>query len=308
MIHFDLTDLRLFLAIAEANSLTKGAEATFISASAASIRIKNLEESVGTKLLFRSSHGVTLSPPGQALAHHARLVVGQLEHLRNDLQEYSSGIKGHLRVFASTTAITDFLPAVLSRYLTTHPDVNVDLRERGSGDIVRAVSDGHTDIGIVSGRVRTEGLESMPYREDRLVLVVPANHPLTQQPTVAFADTLQYEHVVLHEGTAIHSFLNQIARSLNQTLKQRIQVGNFEACCRMTEAGVGVSIMPSISAERYHKHMAVEVLQLQDDWARRNLQVCFRSLDSLPGFARDLVTLLKLDSDADLKVLAEDQP
>ena len=83
---------------------------------------------------------------------------------------------------------------------------------------------------------------------------------------------------------------------MNRVLKPRIQVGNFEACCKMTESNVGISIMPGTSAERYRQYMAVQVVQLEDDWALRNLQICFRSLEALPGFARDLVELLKADA------------
>src|SRR6516225_3379982 len=127
---FDLADLRLFAAIAEEDNLTRGAERAHTSVSAASIRVKNLEDRLGAKLLFRSSQGVKLTPPGQALAHHARMVLSQLEHLNNDLQEYARGVKGHLRVSASATAVAEFLPRVLARYLAAHPDVNIDLRER----------------------------------------------------------------------------------------------------------------------------------------------------------------------------------
>ena len=94
--HFDLVDLRLMVHIADANSMTRGAELSFISLPAASTRIKNLEEGIGTKLLYRTSQGVTLTPPGQALVTHARTVLSQLEHLRGDMQEYVRGIKGHV--------------------------------------------------------------------------------------------------------------------------------------------------------------------------------------------------------------------
>ena len=101
--HFDLVDLRLMVRIAETNGLTRGAEASHMSLPAASTRVKNLEESIGAKLLYRTSQGVTLTPPGQAFVHHARLVLGQIEHLRGDLQSFAKGIKGHLRVFANTS-------------------------------------------------------------------------------------------------------------------------------------------------------------------------------------------------------------
>ena len=113
-------------------------------------------------MLYRASNGVTLTPPGQVLLQHALDMQRQMEHLCSDLQEYAQGVKGHVRLFANTTAITEFLPGVLSRFLASHRNVNVDLRERLSPSIVRAVTDGAADIGIVAGNVRTEGSSSCP--------------------------------------------------------------------------------------------------------------------------------------------------
>jgi DNA-binding transcriptional LysR family regulator len=303
--HFDLVDLRLMVSIAEANSLTKGAESSHISLPAASTRIKNLEESIGTKLLYRTSQGVTLTLPGQAFVHHARTVLGQIEHLRGDLQEYAKGIKGHLRVFANTTALGEYLPPVLRSYLLSHPDVNIDLRERLSHDIVRAVSESQTDIGIVAGRMRTEGLETIPYRRDRLVLVVPHTHALAGAETIAFADTLDYNHVGLHESSAIHAFLRQACDELHRSLKLRIQVGNFEAACRMIEANVGIAILPESAARRHAQTMTIAIVPLSDSWAIRAMQICVRNLDALPTFARELVDLLVADAAA--SGLADDE-
>ena len=294
--HFDLVDLRLMVRIAEANSLTKGAEASHISLPAASTRIKNLEEGIGTRLLNRTSQGVTLTPPGQAFVHHARMVLGQIQHLRGDLQEYTRGVKGHLRVFANTTALGEFLPPVLRSYLFSHPDVNIDLRERLSNDIIRAVSEGQTDIGIVAGLVRTENLETIPYRSDRLVLVVPGAHALAGAAMVDFADTLDCDHIGLQESSAIHGFLRHVCNQLHRPLKLRIQVGNFEAACRMIEATVGVAILPESAARRHAQTMHIAIVPLADPWAIRSMQICVRSLSALPLFARHLVDLLVADA------------
>ena len=295
-LHFDLIDLRLMVRVAEHNSLTAGAQAMGLSLPAASGRVRKLEDGAGTRLFLRTPQGVTLTPPGQAFVHHARLVLAQLEHLRSDLREYSRGIKGHLRVFANTTALGEFLPPVLRRYLQAHPDVSVDLREHLSHDIVRAVSQGQVDVGIVAGMVRTENLVAIPYRQDRLVLAVSSDHELAGRDSVAFADTLELDHVGLHEGSAIHAFLNQICGALQQPFKPRIQVGNFEAACRMVEAGIGVAIMPGSAARRHAHAMAICAVPLADDWALRAMQVVVRNLDALAPFARDLVDLLIEDA------------
>ncbi len=230
--------------------------------------------------------------------HHARLVLGQLEHLRGDLQSFAKGIKGHLRVFANTTALGEFLPPVLRGYLRSHPDVNIDLRERLSHDIVRAVGEGQTDIGIVAGAVHTQNLETLPYRRDALMLVVPRGHALAGGAAVAFGDTLDLDHVGLHEASALHAFLRQACDKLHRVLPTRIEVGNFEAACRMVEAGVGVSILPGSAARRHALAMAIDTVPLADDWALRQMQICMRSLQALPAFARDLVDLLVADAEA----------
>ena len=290
--HFDLADLRLLVRIAEANSLTRGAEASFLSLPAASTRVKNLEDSIGAKLLFRSNQGVTLTPPGQAFVQHARTVLAQLETLTGDMQEYAKGIKGHLRVGATTTAMSEFLPPVFSTYLRAHPDVNIDLKERLSGDVVRLVSDSQLDIGVVAGPLRTETLQAIPYRADSLVLVVAREHELAFSDSVPFSRTLDYDHVGLHEASAIHAFLRQISSSLNRRLRMRIEVGNFETACRMIEANIGIGIVPLSSASRHAQRLAVTIVPLEDEWALRQQYIVVRKLDALPAFGIDLVDLL----------------
>ncbi|MEC3768813.1 LysR family transcriptional regulator [Cupriavidus sp. SS-3] len=292
---FDLVDLKLFTHIAEAQSLTGGAQRSHLSLAAASTRIKNLEEHVGVKLLSRSSQGVKVTGAGETLLAHARRVLRQLEQLSGDLQEYAAGVKGHVRVFANTTAMSEFLPAVLRTYLVNHPDVTIDMHERLSPDIVRAVQDGIVDIGIVAGNVRTEGLEVMPYRNDRLVLATALSHPLAERNSVDFVDTLDYDFIGLPEESAIHNFLKRAAADLQRELRWRVQVSNFETACRMIEANVGVGVLPETTARRHANTMALRIVQLNDEWAERKLQICVADLGALPLFARKLVDLLVED-------------
>jgi len=294
--HFDITDLRLLAAIAETNNLTRGAERCHLSPAAASVRIKNIEESIGAKLLLRSSQGVTLTAPGQACVHHARIVIAQLEHLGNDIREYGRGIKGHLRLCASVTAIAEYLPAVLGRFLSTHSDVSIDLRERPSPEVVRAVSEGKADLGIIAGPVRTEALAVRPWRTDRLVLVVPRGHVLSGATSVSFAQTLNHDYVCLPEGTGLYAFVMQQVRELGQTINMRVQIGNFEACCRMIAEHIGIGIIPLSAALRLSQQNVVEIVPLSDEWALRKLSLCARSFSLLPGFARDLVELLEAEA------------
>lgn len=289
---FDLTDLQLLVNIAEQQSLTKGAERSHLSLSAASLRIKALEQDLGIKVLYRTKQGATLTPPGRTLLHHSRVVLGQLENLRGDLQEYASGLKGHIRLFANATSISSSLPSVLRRYLSIYPSVDVDLRERLSDDSVRAIVEGVADVAIVAGNTPADGLELVPYGTERLVLVTAAEHPLAVRKRVAFEETIDFNYVGLEEGSALSRFLSKQANDLHKKLNFRIQVGSFEAICRMVEADIGIGIVPESAARRYAQVMPIGIVWLSDAWAARDSMICVRSLNSLPIFAQKLVGML----------------
>lgn len=161
-IKYDLTDFRLFIKIAETESLSRGAEQCHMSVPAASNRIRNLEDNLGVKLLQRTSQGVKLTNEGRVYLRHARKIVTQLEVLSGDLQEFAKGVTGQLRLFANTTAITELLPGVLGDYLQSHPNVHVEMKEKVSEEVIRAVKEGGADLGIVSGNIPTADLQTRP--------------------------------------------------------------------------------------------------------------------------------------------------
>src|SRR5215471_6808838 len=184
---FDLSDLRLFLQIVEAGSITRGAERTHLAIAAASTRIRNMEAALGISLLQRERQGVQPTPAGRTLVHHARVLLQQAERMHGELAQYADGIKGQIRLLSNTNALTEFLPEPLSEFLASHPQVNIDLEERLSGEIVTAVAEGTADVGIVAATVEVAGLETLPFRTDRFVLVVSLKHPLAMVERVAFS-------------------------------------------------------------------------------------------------------------------------
>jgi DNA-binding transcriptional LysR family regulator len=295
---FDLTDLRLFMFIAELKSLTRAAEAMHLSLAAASNRAKELEARFGTRLLYRESRGVQLSPAGATLLAHAQQLMQQVERLRADMQQYNNGIKGHIRIFANTTAVTEFMPQVLGAFLASHPHVNVALEERLNHDIVRGIQDGTADIGVAAGPVQGQGLEIINFSTDRLVLATSVQHPLAGAGTVSFAETLDHAHIGLHEGSTLQHFLNQVVADAGEKFNLRIQVRGFDAMCRMVEANVGIGILPQSAASRHSQSMRLALVELSDPWAVRERSVVVQKLASLPHYAQELVRLISADQGA----------
>lgn len=285
-------DLQLLIHISEEKSLTRGAERSHLSLSAASMRMKAFEEVVGTQLLYRTKLGTTLTPAGIIMFRHAKLIFNQLGMMRGDMHEHAQGLKGYIRIFANATSISASLPMVLRQYLTAYPYVDVELRERLSSDGVRAVLDESADIAIVSDDVSTEGLEVFPYCHEALVLATATTHPLSGREKVDFAETLEFPYIGLHEGSALYQFLARQAQIHRSWFSTRIQVGSFEAICRMIEAGVGIGILPESAAQRYARIMSLKLIELADPWSLRASLICVRSFEQLPVFARRLVMML----------------
>jgi len=286
---FDLTDLKLFLHVVEAGSITAGAERMHLAVAAASTRIRNMELELGTPLLNRERQGVQPTPAGRTLIHHARLLLQQAERMRGELGEYADGLKGHVRLLSNTNALTEFLPEPLSDFLTSHPQVNIDLEERLSDEIVAAVADGKADIGIVAGTEDVTGLEVFPFRIDRFVLVTAAAHQLAGTAEVAFADVLDFDFVGLDRASSLQRFLSEKADRVGRRLKLRVQLRSFDAVCRLVECNVGIGVVPETTALRNSKTMSLHRIRLTDEWALRNLTICVRKLEDLPLYAQELV-------------------
>jgi DNA-binding transcriptional LysR family regulator len=289
---FDLTDLRLFVLTADEGSLTRGAQKQHLSLAAASTRVKSLELQAGQALFYREARGVRLTPSGEAFLHHARGVLRQVDQLRADLQEYDSGLRGHVRVFANTTAVTDFLPEILPAFLAGNPLVNVDLQEKPNAEIARGVQDGRADIGIVAGPVDVLGLQSIHFSTDRLVLVTPLKHPFASYKTISFANTLDEDTVGMNQSSTLQTFLTQVTEKLGKTLKLRIQLASFDAMCRMIGAGVGVGVVPESAARRNQLSMGLALIELTDDWSIRERFILVRNQETLPRYAQALIDAL----------------
>jgi DNA-binding transcriptional LysR family regulator len=296
---FDLTDLRLFVHVVEAGSITHGAERMHLAVAAASTRIRNMEAVLGTALLHRERQGVHPTEAGRTLLHHARVLLQQAERMRGDLVEYADGLRGQVRLMSNTNALTEFLPEPLSAFLAANPQVNIDLEERLSDEIVAAVADGTADVGIVAGTVEVAGLEVLPFRVDRFVLVVATNHPLSAVEEIAFADTLDFDFVGLDRASALQRFLSEKAERIGRRLKLRVQLRSFDAVCRLVECNVGIGVVPATTAERHAKTMSIHRIELTDEWAVRKLTICVRRQADLPIYARELVRHLAQPASAD---------
>ncbi|WP_313075365.1 LysR family transcriptional regulator [Melaminivora sp.] len=296
----DLTSLQLFVAVCETGSIGRAAQQEFIAPSAVSKRLSDLEAALGAPLLYRHSRGVTLTPAGESLLHHARNVLFGLERMQGELSEYAGGVRGHVRMHANISAIVQFLPEDLGGFARTHGQVKVDLHERLSPEVLQAVQEGSADLGLCHVGTAAHGLQSRPYRCDELVLVVPQAHALNGLTAIKFEDVLDCDIVGLHAGSSISLAMRAAAAQAGKTLRQRIQVTGLDAMCRMIDNGLGVGLLPARAFALLQGMGRLVAVPLDEPWARRALCLVARDFSTLPPAARLLAEHLVPPAGADI--------
>ena len=277
--HFDLQSLRVFLQVALTGSLTRAAEKSHMTLSALSKRIAELERTADCSLFIRHPRGLELTPAGIELVHHARAILDSVNRMAFAMGDFASGVRGNVRIWANTSAITQFLPRDLAAFAQAQPLVRISLEERLSEQVVSAIVHGEADLGIFADNVRSSGIEKTLYRRDRLVLLVPSHHRLASRVEIAFAETLEYDFVGLNQGSSLLTRLMEAAAGLERALRLRIQVSSFDAICRMIEAGLGIGVLPEGAVQE--GNAGLHAIRLTDEWAHRSLWLGVRSQAAL---------------------------
>lgn len=289
---YDLTDLKVFVAVARAGNVSRGAQQCHLAPSSASLRIKHLEQEVGVQLLIRQARGVDVTAAGQVMLEHAQRCLAVLEQMNADLRPYAQGMTGNVTLFANNNAVNSHLPGDLARFFSLYPNVRVTLEERVSHEIVAAVIAGRAAVGVVAVDSEHPGLQYFPYRKDELILICPPGHPMAGLATASFSQCLDYPFISLQSGAALHTFLMNQAAALGERLDVRVQVTGYRAIARLVASGAGLGIMPRTALEPSDEGKLV-VVPLGEPWSQRDLRVCIPRHTGEKNLYRDkLVDLL----------------
>ncbi|HRO59731.1 MAG TPA: LysR family transcriptional regulator [Burkholderiaceae bacterium] len=292
---YELTDLRLFMAIAQAGNLSTGASQVHITASSASYRLKNLEHALGTPLFTRSARGMELTPAGEAVLAHVRELFEGIERMHGDVSGFTTGLKGHLRLMVNSSARSGLIMPALGRFLILHPDVDIDIEERPSDAIPPAIAARETDVGIFAGPTLHPGIDVHPYALDRLVLVSPADHPLAREREIRFGAALEFDFVCMSRSSSNFLFLRDVAQKTGGPLRARVHAHSFEGVLSLVDAGVGVALVPLSVVDASPNPRGISTIALAEPWAIRELNLAVRKDDRLPFFTRAFVQFMLED-------------
>ncbi|MHA5057499.1 LysR family transcriptional regulator [Acinetobacter schindleri] len=277
----DFFDLRLFLNIVDTGSLTKGAERSAISLQAASERIKKLEQQYQVSLFSRHSGGVKMTFAGQVFAEHAQAILQQGQQLSQAMAGFSEGLNSNISLWCNSSAQSEYLPLLLPQYLVNNPNIQIDLKEAESNDIIAALTNGTAKLGLISSFFATPQLQTLEFSDDPLVLICPEQHDLSTGKALKLGDCLNYPFVGLMQYHSLQQSIETQARLLHCEIQYRLRLPNFAAIAQVVANGVGIAIMPQRAAQRLAKLYAFKQIQLTGDWANRKLLLAAKNFDEL---------------------------
>ncbi|MDB5966826.1 MAG: LysR family transcriptional regulator [Polaromonas sp.] len=271
---FDLVSIRLAVACVQTGSLTAAARGSHLALAAASRRLRELEQALGDALFERHARGLLPTPAGRIFARHGLALLQTMDQLGGELADLRRGTARHIRLCASSAAISQFLPPLLARYAGLHPHIHVELEEQVSESVVSSLREGRADIAVFVEGPEHTGLDTRFFREDEVVLILPPGHRLgASAAPLAFADALDEEWISLTAGAAMLQTQQRAARAAGRAFKLRMQVRSFDAVCHLVAAGMGIAALPKGAGLPIAKSMKLGWRPLSDSWARRRLLV-----------------------------------
>ena len=232
---------------------------------------------------------MTPTEAGRAVIAQARQLLYDFDRLDEELNEFRVRRLGTVRLGANASSMTQFLPEDLAMFFEQHPDVRIDLTELTSDAIVQRLVDGRLELGVFADRETPLQIQTFPYRSHRLCAIVRADSKLLPRRKIAF-DAISKLPIIGLEGGS--SLLQLLHRRAAQALNVPVQARSFDVVCRFVQAGLGIGILPTRTAEMYAPVFGLVVLALTDDWARRETLIGVRSVETLTPSAKALFALL----------------
>src|SRR2546430_4700919 len=238
-----------FLEVARRGSVSRAAEARFITQPPLTARLQGLERELGTPLFLRTPHGMRLTDAGRAWIPFAERALRALVDGRDALEQVMTASAGHLMIAAAPAVSTYVLPELLERFVAAHPRVEVSVRTGHSEDVVELVLRDEVQVGL--GRtIRHPDLELRPFHTEDLVLVCAPEHAFTKRSTVAMAEVAGQKLIMFDRTSSYYEITQGAFLSAGVSLRGLMELDSIEAAKKMVERGLGIALLPGTAVAR----------------------------------------------------------
>ncbi len=246
-----LSELKVFLAAAEEHSFSRAAERLHLSQSAISQNIQALERDFGVELFTRQGRSVRLTEAGQALLPLAIEVINNVNRIGEFMHNLDGQVAGDLVIGCSTTSGKYLLPGLVAAFRRDFTLVRVRIKVMSRDEVINRLLDGRLSLGVTSLKFEQHDLEYVPFFEDRVILIVPANHPWAAYGRALPADLVDEPMIVREEKAGTSHVLAEALARHNMTtdmLNVVMEIGNAEAIEMAVEEGIGIAFISELAA------------------------------------------------------------
>ena len=243
-----IKQLRGCVAVAQSRSFAEACTRVHLSQPALSISIRNLEESIGGKLLERSTRSVALTPEGAEFYPVVQRLLSDWDRSLEDVHNLFALRRGKLDVAAMPTFASSLLPEILSEYHRQYADINLTVHDVIAESVVDMVRAGRVELGFTFDPGDAEDLNFQPLFRDKLVAVLPKNHPLLDKPRLKWRDLQSFDYIALQRPSSIRLLIDQILQKHDIVLTPAFEAHQLASIGRMVTTGLGVSIVPALSS------------------------------------------------------------
>ena len=274
-----LVQVEGFLEVARRGSVSRAAEALFITQPTLTARLHGLEKELGAPLFLRTPHGMRLTDAGKAWVPYAERALRALAEGRDALEQVRTASAGHLVIAAAPAVSTYVLPQLLEKFVAAHPRVEVSVRTGHSEDIVELVVRDEVHLGL--GRaIRHPDLALLPFHTEELVLVTSPDHAFTKRRSVTMAEVAQQKLIMFDRTSSYYEITQAAFVSSGTMLRGLMELDSIEAAKKMVERGLGVALLPRTAVAREVESGTLRSIRMKDAPPMHNSIVAFRRRDA----------------------------
>ena len=234
----------MFCDVVETGSFSRAAQLNHVTQSAVSQQVRALENRYEQRLLSRSARQVTPTPAGERLFRGCKEILTRFGEVESEIREQASEVSGATTVSTIYSVGLHELQNIQRELLKSHPKVNLRLNYRRSDQVYDDVILGAADLGLVAYPQARAGVDVIPFREDRLMVVMPPNHALASKAKVSMAAVAVLPFIAFDREAPTRKGIDRLFRDKGLELHPTMEMDNVETIKRAVELGLGVSVLP----------------------------------------------------------------
>ncbi len=273
-----LRQLEIFIAVAETAQVTKASKKLFVTQSAVSMALAELENQLGGSLFDRHGRSLLLNARGRYLLPLAKDITCQVSNIESIMSERNDTLEGHINVVASTTLGNYILPYLIGAFKRVHPRVHVNLLVYNTTNAEQLVLEGKSDVGYVEGILtRNSEIKIRPWFQDELVILCGPTDPLAHNDTFNVETDFKDKKWIMREkGSGTEATFREKMRDYLDQINVVMEMGHPEAIKRAVESGAGIACLSSLSVCRETEHGWIKALKIKGLDMTRQLKVIQR--------------------------------